>query len=306
MSRNSYPKRIVGFALLCWTIANADNCEAEAAASGERERAQWRIGMIDLEDARAIAEIRRLAAECSKASDVDVAPLLAVYSETDSPLLRFVILDQFAELGRLATIKDYSDPLADFATLLEEDKVSATRYLQQVADPVLKSRLQAWVVMREGPEAVEGSRQEEVAKWRRRLDDEIAGLSTNERARLLFENLSEWESPLTYEACFSLVKRMYQAQPDLVVNSLKEALLRHVPSEDPPPPYSREHVVFHEFCFLAMIIGDPRLIESLESTASSPNQFVRYKANTALKWLKQNVVYPWEFEDAGLAYRSDG
>ncbi len=301
-----YLRRITAILLLFWAFVPAAYCERDAPAGGDRERTQWRIGAFDLEEARAIAEIRRIAAECAKARDVDVTPLLAMYSETDSPLLRFVLLDQIAELGQLATSKDYSDPLAQFGTLLKEDKAKATSYLQEVEDHILKLRLQAWVVMREGPEAVPESRQAKVAKWRHRLEDEMEGMSPNDRANFLFKNLLEWESPLAYEACFSLVKDLYQAQPDLVVNCLKEALLNQVPREDPPPPYSREHVVFHEFCFLAMIIGDPRLIDPLECTASSPNAYVKYKADTALKWLKQNVAYPWEYEDAASAYGTEG
>ena len=302
MSTFMYQQRITAFFLLFLAFVPVANSEREAPPGEEGKRPQWRIGIIYQEEALVIAEIQRIAAECSKTTDVDVTPLLTMYSRTDRQLLHFVILDQIAELGQLAAIKDYPEPLAQFATLMEEDKASAMIYFQKLEDYILKSRLQAWVVMREGPEAAPESRQAKVSEWRHRLEDEMEGMSPNDRASFLFKNLLEWESPLAYEACFTLTKRMYQAQPDLVVNKLKEALLSHVPREDPPPPYAREHVVFREFCFLTMIIGDPRLIEPLESTASSPNEYVKYEADTALKWLKQNVVYPWEYEDAASAY----
>ncbi len=267
---------------------------------------RWKIGAITIEEARSISIIKSIVKKVPQKPQPALLQMCKAYEETKSSFLRFVILEELMQLGELSSLDELNDPLLDFARIQKEDEAEARQYIGTVDSPIIQSRLQFWLARRQVGGTVPDSRDQRIAVERKSLEESMVKLDSRDKVLFLFSVLSNWKSPLEYEACFTLLQPLRERESDLVLSSLREFLYKVKLPAESPPPYTRAHTNFTVACQLAMILGDARLLPDLRIRVKSPSEFEQAASAQAVEWLESGLSYPWEYEIAAQVFKTDG
>jgi len=275
--------------------------ELEPSAYG-----RWQIGATTIEEARSISIIKGIAKGVPQKPQPALLQMREAYEESKSSFLRFVILEELTQLGELSSLDGLNDPVLDFARIQKEDEAEAQQYIGTVNSPIIQSRLQFWLARQHEGGVVPDSQDHRLAVERKSLEESMAKLDSQEKVQFLFGVLSNWKSPLQYEACFTLLQPLHVKESDLVLSSLREFLYKVKLPAESPPPYTRAHTDFTVACQLAMILGDARLLPDLRIRVSSPSEFEQAASAQAVEWLESGIPYPWEYENAARIFKTEG
>ena len=257
---------------------------------------RWKVGQITIDESKAIKQIENMT------STHDIDGLCGIYQEDKDNFLSIIVLDKLRLLRSLERLSDPSNKFLTFAKIMQSDGNDISLFLNTTDDPGLKIFLKSWYANQKDfatlPEEFKSLRTVKIKQIETQIKDPNVT-----KAELLFNIIENWKSPLEYEACYPLILKEYKQNPEPVLNLLKQLLLKYT-SNQVPPPYTKAHTVFHELCFIAVLINDKSLVDFILPLSHSNNPFVAYKCSMVLKWLQEGVEYPFEYNKMKRLYNS--
>lgn len=266
----------------------------------------WKIGSIQVDEATQIQRVLSVVVHKVDGREQALEQLRLEYEKAGSEFLRFVVLDQIAELGGLEILSAHREPLLEFARIVERDIAEARKYLDTIDNPISKWRFHFWLQRRSEDPPVLDSREYRVGLERSRLERSVAEMGDGEKATFLLKMLEDWENPMQYEACLPMLELMQEKEGDLIVFSLSTMMESiQLPSES-PPPYTRQQDVFMVLCKMATILGDERLLPVLRTRLDAASKFEKVVSRQAVEWLESGIPYPWEYENAARIFEMEG
>lgn len=306
-------KRICFLALVA-TLLETSICHGESIDADMRMKRwneiRWKVGQITIDEAKVIEQIEDMANRYNNASNSEKQRILdglcSIYHGNDGDFLGIVVLEKLASLGRLGILSDPNDRFLAFAQTMQNDEKGIATFLGEVNDPGVEGFLKSWYAHQRDIESLskefESLRNVKIRQIKTEIQTQINDSNTP-RAELLFGIIENWRSPLEYEACFPLILDEYEANPEHVLNLLRQLFLKYTPNQA-PPPYEKVHTIFQELCFITIAINDKSLLDVIEPLSNSSNLYVKYKCSMTLKWLKDEVRYPIEYDGIKRAYDS--
>lgn len=281
----------------------------------EWNRIRWKPSRITIQEGERIRQIGILVDRYKDPNYEEKEKVLdsicALYKEYQNAFLGIVLLDNLMSIRKIDVLPEpktiVEREFLAFAKFMQTNEDGLLPYLNNVKDPGLRGFLMVWYAWYNGvdklPKELKLSRLEKVERLKTEIRNSIKNLSNIDKVKFLLNIVENWQSPLEYEACFPLILAEYETNPDFISSQLKQLFVEHTPRKA-PPPYSRNHTVFHEICLIAIIANDKGFLEIMSTMTTSTNPYVALKCSETLKWLQQEVRYPFKYEYLKMAYDS--
>lgn len=307
-------KRIIVGVLLSASLVVDNVCYGDSEGVADRKKAwneiRWKVGQITIVEGKIIKQIEDVCHLYNRMDgderEATLDVLGAIYREHKGAFLELVVLDNLASLNELGILPDSNARFLAFAKKMPCDVKDVVAFLNAVKDPGQKRLLKSWYVARTDhrklPQEFSSMRSVRVKQIRRQIQNKSTD-PNSPRIDALFDIVENRKNPLEYEAVLPLILNMYRKYPEAVVRHLEQLLIKYAPTQV-PPPYGRKHTLFHELCFVTMVVSDKNLVDIMTTFSKSHNPYVSIKASVALNWLQEGVKYPIQYEVLKLAYES--